>query len=134
MKIESIETDKYIMKIDAFNDFLEYSIKAGVTFTPEDAIQAKKEVITRYPEKKFYVLAEGVEFFTLTKEAREHCASKEHLDNVHCVAFYTPNVSLLLLGEIFNKINKPVVTTKFFNNKSSAHEWLWGQILSQGTK
>jgi hypothetical protein len=128
MPKEIIETRKYILSIDAENNYMEFSIKEGITFDVADAIEVKDSVTCKFPDTKFYVLAEGVEFFTITKAAREHCATKEHLDNTICIAFYTRNISLLLLGEIFNKINKPAVTTKFFNNRNVAAEWLKAQM------
>jgi len=124
MPKEIIDSKKYTLKIDARNKYLEFSIKEGVTFDVIDAIEAKEVVKSKYPDTKFYVLSEGVEFFTMTREAREHCATKEHLDNVHCIAFYTKNISILLLGEIFNKINKPLVETKIFTDRQQAEEWL----------
>ena len=122
--IEKIETDKYIMKIDPVNQFMDYFIKPGIVFEADDAVECKAKVVARYPDLKFYVLAGGIEFFTITKKARELCASREHLDNTHCVAFYTGNTSLFLLGELFNKINKPPVPIKTFFNRFHAMEWL----------
>jgi hypothetical protein len=123
MPYEIIETDKYLMRIHDDNLF-EYIVKPGATINAADVIAGKKSVVARYPNSKFFVLAEGIEFFTITSEAREVAASKEHGDNTHAVAFYTTNVSIFLLGEMYNKINKPHVPTKFFYSKESAWEWL----------
>jgi hypothetical protein len=125
---ETISTEKYVMRIDPQNCFMEYTIRPGIIFEAEDAIEAKTKIVARYPGMKFFVLAEGIEFFTMTKKARELCATKEHLDNTHCIAFCTGNTSIYLLGELFNKINKPFVPTKFFFNKQQAHDWLQGQM------
>ncbi|MCE3258798.1 MAG: hypothetical protein K0S12_439, partial [Bacteroidetes bacterium] len=98
----------------------------------EDAVEAKTEIRKRRGNDKFYVLAEGVEFFTMTKEARELCSTVTHLDNVFAIAFYTKNISILLLGEIYNKINKPPVPTKVFTNKDEARDWLNEQRIKNG--
>src|SRR6476620_3532186 len=122
MKPEIIETEKYIVRIHDENNFMEYIIREGVIIDAVDAREAKRKIVAIRPEVKFYVLAEGVEFFTLTKEARQLCATKEHLDNTIAIAFYTKNVSIRLLGEIFNKINKPAVPTKVFTNRENSRE------------
>jgi hypothetical protein len=125
---ETISTEKYVMRIDPQNNFMEYTIRPGVVFEADDAIEAKDKVVARYPGVKFFVLAEGIEFFTITKQARDLCATKEHLDNTCCIAFCTGNTSIYLLGELFNKINKPPVPTKFFFNKQQALEWLQSRM------
>ena len=132
MDPELIETDKYILKINAEKQFLEYLIKEGVTVDVNTVIESKKKVVKLCPGVKFYVWAEGVEFFTLTKEARELCATKEYLDNVLAIAFYTKNISVMLLGKVFNKINKPAVTTRIFNNRNRARKWLNQQMQKKG--
>ncbi|MCE3278966.1 MAG: hypothetical protein K0S44_1157 [Bacteroidetes bacterium] len=128
MPYQLIETDKYSFRIHAQNNLLEYIIKEGVTIDVVDIIEGKKLLTKAKPNTKFFVLAEGIEFFTLTKGARELSATKEFSDNTHAIAFYTTNSSLLLLGEIYNKINKPVVPTKIFNDRDEAMEWLIQQM------
>ena|ERR1700741_66618 len=122
--VETIETEKYLMRIDAASAYMEYVIKPGVTMDIEDIVAAKAKVLALYGNLKFYVYSEGAEFFTLTKAAREMCASTDHLDNTIAIAFYTSNVSLFLLGDLYNKVNKPHVPTEFFMNRDNAREWL----------
>jgi hypothetical protein len=129
---EIIENEKFLMRINNLFKYMEYIIKEGVTVDVADVIASKKTVVEKNPGAKFYVLAEGVEFFTLTKKAREHCSTKEHLDNTYAVAFYTKNASILLLGELFNKINKPPVPVKIFTNRESAKDWLREQAYKNG--
>lgn len=127
MKYDHIETNKYILKIYPEENYLEYIIKTGVTLDVEDAIRSKKETLKLYPFKKFFVLAESVEFFNLPKETRRYTSTREFSDNTVCIAFYTENFSLAILGEMYNKINKPVVPTKIFTNRQVAKEWLFKQ-------
>jgi hypothetical protein len=129
-----IERDKYIIKLDPENHWMEFTIKEGITFDSADAWEAKAEVVKHFPAQKFYIYAEGIEFFTLTKEARESIATEEHLDNVYCVAFYTTNISLLLLGELYNKINKPPVPTKIFSDADEARQWLVKQMKNKSSE
>lgn len=124
MNFEIIDTEKYTIKIDAPRNYMEFLIKPGITFEADDARQSRIDVISRWPGVKFYVFAEGMEFFRVTREAREICATKEHLDNTLAVAFFTKNISILLLGEMFMKINKPAVPTKIFNSREKAEKWL----------
>jgi hypothetical protein len=123
MAYETIETEKCIIKIHD-DDLLEYTIKEGAIINAADVLFGRKEIVKRHFEKKFYVLAEGIDFFTLTGEAREICASKEFSGHTHAIAFYTQNISVMLLGELYNKINKPHVPTRVFYNLENAKEWL----------
>jgi hypothetical protein len=123
MTYEIIETEKCIIKIHD-DDLLEYNIKEGSILNASDVWFGKKEVMKRSPHKKFYVLAEGIDFFTLTPEAREICASKEFSTHTYAMAFYTKNISVMLMGELFNKINKPYIPTKVFYDPDNAREWL----------
>jgi hypothetical protein len=123
MILHTIEDDNYKIVIHD-NDYLEYFAKPGAVIDERSVKEAKKKVIAFKPGAKYFVYGEGVEFFTFTKEARAVIATAEHMDNVYANAFYTTNVSLLLLGELFHKINKPAVKTRIFNNKEKAQKWL----------
>jgi len=125
---EIIETDKYIMKIHDRNRLLEYIVKEGVKLGVKDLLEGKKRLMELRPGVKFFVLAEGVEFFTISREAREMSATREYSDNTVAIAFYTTNISVLLMGEMYNKISKPVVPTKIFNDRDAAKEWLREQM------
>lgn len=128
MANEIIETDKYIMRIHDRKRLLEYIVKEGVKLGVKDLLEGKKALVQLRPGMKFFVLAEGVEFFTISREAREMCATKEYADNTVAIAFYTTNISILLMGEMYNKISKPAVPTKIFNNRDTAKEWLMEQM------
>lgn len=128
MPILTFENKKFLMNVDAENHYMEYFIKPDIIFEAEDAVEARREVIKHYPGVRFHVYAEGMGFFNVTKEARVLAASKEHLDNVDTIAFYAGNISIFLLGEFYNKINKPPVLTKIFNNRDNAKEWLKKQM------
>jgi hypothetical protein len=131
MPLDIIECEKYTFKVDTENQFMEYIIKPDITLDAEDVIEARRIIKERYPYMKFYVLAQGAEFFTLTKEARVLGASKEYSDNMHAVAFCTGNASLLLIGNMYLKIDKPNAPTKIFSNVNVAKEWLREQMNSK---
>ena len=113
---------------------MEYYVKEGATIDAETAEEGKRRITELYPGLKFYVMAEGYNFFTFTSEARKLCATKEFSDNTIAVTFYTANISLLLLGEMYLKINKPFVPTKIFNNRDNAKEWLYEQMKMNGLR
>jgi hypothetical protein len=125
---EIIETDKYIMRVHDDECMLEYLVKEDVTISAADVIAGKAALSKIRPGIKFFVIAEGIGFFTITKEAKEICATSEYADNTVAVAFYTTSTAILLMGEMYNKINKPVVPTKIFNNRELAQEWLKEQM------
>ncbi|MGZ4078514.1 MAG: DUF7793 family protein, partial [Bacteroidia bacterium] len=116
MKYEIIETEKCVIKIYSETPYLEYSIKEGASINEEDVLEYKKKVVNLRPGTKFYVLAEGIEFFTISQKAREICATKKFSDNTIAIAFYSTNISVLLLGEMYNKINKLRRKRLFKNN------------------
>jgi hypothetical protein len=124
MDFSIVENDKYLIRIYRSRNYIEYSVKRGVTIDVSDLLEGKRMITAHSPGVKFYVLAEGVDFFTFTQPARELSATKEYSDNTLAIAFYTTNVSLILLGEMYNKINKPAVRTRIFKDRSKAREWL----------
>jgi hypothetical protein len=118
-----IETENYIFRIHS-EDYLEYEVKENAVIDAQEVLEGKRLVTKARPNCKFFVLARGVKFFTLTKEAREILATKAFADNQHAVVFYTPNPTLLLVGQMYMKINKPHVPTKIVNNLEAAKKWL----------
>jgi len=123
-----IDHEKFTFKVHVERDFLEYFVKPDVTIDAFDVIEGKKIITNRWPKIKFFVYAEGLNFFTLTKGAREISASKAFSDNTKAVAFYTTNASLILLGKMYLKIDKPFVPTKIFSDKNEALHWLEVQM------
>lgn len=128
-----IDAEEYILKIHEDN-FLEFTIKEGVTIDVEVILEAKKIVEEYKPGVKFFVLSEGAGFFNVTMEARKLSATKEFSSHLASIAFYTTNLSLIFLGEMYNNINKPAVRTKIFHSRYSAHEWLKGQMADFAVK
>lgn len=124
MAEEIIDTPKYLIRVDIEKRLMMYSIKPGVIFEAEDAIQSREEILKRYPGVKFFVFAEAIDFFNSSREARKVSASKEHLDNVEFMAFYTAHYTIYLLAEIFMAVNKPAVPTSIFFNREQAMRWL----------
>jgi hypothetical protein len=130
MSFISIEADEYILKIHDDN-FLEFIIREDAVLDVRVALEVKKIVEEYRPGVKFYVLAEGMGFFNVTKEARELSASVEFSSHMACVAFHTNNPSVVFLGELYNSINKPAVSTRVFHSRYSAREWLQEKMAEE---
>lgn len=129
MQPEIIETNAYLFRIYD-NNYLEYVIKENAVIDVREVLEGKRLLSKARPGEKFFVLGEGIDFFTLTKEARELAATREFSNNTYAVAFVTYNPSIWLLGRIYMKINKPHVPTRIFHNRTEAKKWLEEQMNS----
>ncbi|HXU27918.1 MAG TPA: hypothetical protein VN698_11860 [Bacteroidia bacterium] len=118
-----VETDKYRLTFHTIN-YYEILIKENVTFDAELLFEINSMSVNNHPHPKSCVLIEGVGFFNVKKEVRELSVEKRFSSRAIAVACFTKNPSLLLLGELYNKINKPTVQTKMFTNRTKAKNWL----------
>lgn len=132
MSYDVIETGRYLIRLHKNESYLEYMIKDGVTIDEGLILETKSLIESRRPGERFYILAEGAGFFNITNEARKLSASPEFSGHMAAVAFHTTNETLTFLGNIYNKINKPVTLTKIFSNRESAHSWLSEQMTAEG--
>ena len=117
------ETDKYKLTFHHIN-FYEILIKENVTLDVELLLEIKSISENNHHHVKSCILIEGVGFFNVKKEVRELGAEQKFSARAIAVACYTKNPSLLLIGELYNKINKPAVETKMFTNREKAKHWL----------
>jgi hypothetical protein len=124
--LHSVETEKYNLKIYD-NHFIECVYNAGVTIDVEDCVSLRNEVLKHYTDKKFLVLVQGLEFFTVTRSARELSATEQYSSHMLAIAFHTNSSLLMVLAEAYTKITQPYVPTKFFRDPDAAHEWLLEQ-------
>src|SRR2546423_343715 len=118
---KKIENEKFLALM--YNkQFAELIIKDSVVFGEEEAWETK-HIIEENCLEKCYLLVGSEGFFIPTKEARALGANVEFSSHLAAVACYTNNPSLSLMGELYNKINKPAVQTRVFNRRESAVEW-----------
>ncbi|HEY0029391.1 MAG TPA: hypothetical protein VGC65_01435 [Bacteroidia bacterium] len=122
-----IDAEEYILKIHDDN-YLEFIIKEGATLDVRVALEAKQIVEEYRPGIKFFVLAEGMNFFNITKEARELSATESFVSQAEAVAFLTTSISMIFLAEMYKNISKPPVKTKIFHTRDNARDWLKGQV------
>jgi hypothetical protein len=121
-----IIVDRAFFTIKVYPDklFAEYSIKADSVLNVAVAEESKRVLVKLNPGKKYYLLVGSEGFFRVTRKARRLGALKEFATHLAAVACYTSNASLSLLGELYNKLNKPAVPTCVFQSREAAEEWL----------
>jgi hypothetical protein len=128
--MKRFETSVFVMSV--YDDsFIEFVVKKDVMLDSEDLWDARRLSLEYLPGKKFGVLTEAQDMLNITKEARETGASKEYAKDLYAVALYSKNFSLKLLGNLYIKINKPIVPTRLFDDRKKAEEWLRGLMPKQ---
>ena len=103
---------------------VEFKIKKDIALTAEDVWHSQELSVNHLPGRKLYVLTEAEGEFKPTPDARRAGASSRYASHVNAHALYSRNLTLKILGNLFIRINKPVVPTRFFDERESALEWL----------
>jgi hypothetical protein len=127
---KEIDAPFYLLKIHADSCFSEYVIKADAILDEKMARHTKKMLEEAAPGRKHFLLVSSEGFFRVTKKARKLGADRNFSSHLAAVACYTSNSTLALLGELYNKINKPAVRTRVFYSREAAQEWLHEQMLT----
>lgn len=125
MKI--LETENFIVRLHD-NLLKEFIVKKNKTLTANDIKESLRLTSEAKPGMKFYVLIEGEDNASVSGEARFSAASKEYANHAHALALYSHDPYLSVSGNLFLKVNKPLVPTKFFNNREEALSWLNGHM------
>jgi hypothetical protein len=125
--MKTFETDVYTMNVHE-DGYLEFKVKKDSVLEPEDLWLSRKQSLEYAPGKKFAVLMEAQDFFQIGTETRRVAASKEYSDGMIAVALCSGNLSLKILGSLYIKINKPMIPTKFFDDREKGKAWLKGFI------
>jgi len=121
--MKTFDTPNFTMNIHD-NCLIEFRIKKGISFTAADVWLSRDLSVNYIPNKKFYVLTEAEGEFTPKPDARRAGASKEYAQHVAAHAFFSKNIVLKIMGNLFLKISKPVAPTKFFDEREKALDWL----------
>src|SRR4051812_12362486 len=99
------------------NDLLkEITVKENVTLHPNDIWESKVLSQACRPGEKFYVLLEGETNATVSPEAKTAAASQEYAEHTAALALCSGNLAMAVMGNLFLKVNKPKVPTRFFMN------------------
>lgn len=110
------------------NGFIEFTIKKDISLTDKDVWESRDLSVRAYPGKKFIVLTEAEGEFKVTPGARQAGASREYSEHVLAHALYTNNLTLKILSNLFITVSRPVVPTRFFDDRTKAVEWLNGYL------
>lgn len=100
----------------------------GVELDVDDVHEMRRIYLQFSKGKDFAILLDATQSFSPTGEARTLLASKEFTDKRIAAAFVTTTLSNRLIGNFFIKVNKPLTSTKLFNDEISAFAWLKEQM------
>src|ERR1043165_1708424 len=105
------------------NGFVDAFLNDGVVLDASFLLEGKRQ-LEQTGIKKFYVLTEGTGNYKITEDAKKLSASKEYSAHLAAVAVVVNNAAIALVVDIYNTLNKPVVTTKPFTDREKARKWL----------
>jgi hypothetical protein len=121
--MKTFETNAYTMNVHD-DLFIEFKVKKNVTLQASDVWESRDQSVEHIPGKKFFVLFEGDDNSGVSGDARRAGASLEYTKHVAVLALYSNKFHENIIGNLFLKINKPLVPTKFFDNRDNAIAWL----------
>jgi len=123
--VKSFETKAFVMTIH--DDLLiEFKVKKNVTLQESDIWESRELSVSYMPNKKFLVLFESEEYADYSGDARRAGASAEYAKHVAAVALYSKKLHEKIIGNLYLKVNRPIVPTQFFDDRDKAIEWLKG--------
>lgn len=121
--MKTFETNAYVMNIH--DDLLiEFKVKKNVKLEASDIWESRDQSVNYMPGKKFFVLFEVEENFDVSVDGRRAGASEEYSRHVAAVALCSNRLHEKIIGNLFLKINNPIVPTRFFDKREEAIEWL----------
>ncbi|MCW3083794.1 MAG: hypothetical protein JWP12_1160 [Bacteroidetes bacterium] len=122
-----ITTDKYSVTMLTETIF-RLKVAEGTELELEDVQEVRSAFMHYSKGKKFMVLFDANNLFSITPEARVLIASEEYTRDRVATAFVTDQLSGKLLCNFFIKYNRPATPTKVFTDESSAYSWLLAQM------
>lgn len=121
--MKRFETDVFRMILH--DDLLkEFIVKKNCTLHEADVLNSLQLTEQHSPGSKYYVLIEGEDGAAVSNDARRLAASPEYSRNTAALALCSSNVMLAISGNLFLKINRPKVPTRFFDDREKAIAWL----------
>ncbi len=128
--MKTFETDAYVMNVH--DDLLiEFKVKKNVKLLDKDIWESREQSVNYLPGKKFFVLFEVEEGFDVSADARRAGASEEYSRHVAAVALCSNRLHEKIIGNLFLKVNNPIVPTRFFDDRNKALEWLKEKAKTQ---
>lgn len=128
--MKEFEGENYILKVH--DDFLkEVVVRKNKTLLAEDVWESKKISDEFKPGQRYYVLFGGEDNASVSGEARRAAASLEYAEGSAALALFSNNSYNAVMGNLFLKVNKPLVPTRFFSNRTDALVWLRAQMANK---
>ena len=122
--MKEFQTESFRMKIS--DDLIkEITIKSKVVFSSahlNESIRISSNAFK--PDTKFFVLLDGEEGADVTSDAKRLAASEEYTKYTAALALFSRSTLQAISGNLFLKINKPKIPTRFFENREEALKWL----------
>jgi hypothetical protein len=125
--MKDFETNSFTMKVHT-NGLVEFKVKRNVTMQESDVWESQNMSVEYLQGKKVYVLMETEDNFDVTVDARRAGASERYAQHVNALALYSTRLHETILGNLFLKVSRPKVKTRFFDNRDKALEWLKSQM------
>ena len=72
----------------------------------------------------YTVLVDSGSFTSITDEGRKLSASKDFQQQTIAKAILVNSLSQRIIGKLYMRFNKPMITTKIFSDRERALEWL----------
>lgn len=117
-----------LVSMELVNQILIGEIKSELVDL-EVAKSAVKFRLEKFGDKFYPFLINIKTVKHVTKEAREYLASKDGCEKVSASAILINSAIASMVGNFFIKINKPLVPTKLFTDKTLAIQWLSNYVI-----
>ena len=116
------------------NGLKEIVIKENTEVLAEDVWESNELTYKHLPLANYYVLLRGEKNATVSQDARRAVASEKYGKNVVAFAVCSSSTSENIMGNLFLKVNRPKVTTRFFDNREKAMVWLEDRMLEHNKR
>jgi hypothetical protein len=123
MGMIEFETKAFKIKIQP-NGLKEIIIKENTEVQADDVWESNELSYQHLPLAGYYVLLESEENSSISPEARRAVASEDYNKNVKALAVCSQKTFENIMGNLFLKVNRPKVTTRFFDSREKAIVWL----------
>lgn len=105
-------------------DLIRVTLFDNIEFERSDADELFNVLKQLTSGKKFYVLTQTYESFTVNSEVRQYLAENIASTGVITNAICIKSLPIRFIINGYIKINKPNIPTKTFNSESAALEWI----------
>jgi hypothetical protein len=121
MKEFDTEAFRMVLHDDLLKEFI---VKKDHELRESDVRMSLRLTEQHYPGVKFFVLLEAEAGAAVSHDARRLAASPEYSRHTAALALHSSNVLMAIAGNLFLKINRPKVPTRFFEDREKAIGWL----------